>query len=498
MRNLLLSTVAAAMAIPAVAQAQSEIVVHNYGGGFDSGSLAVVEVASGARTDVDLPTGHYFYDVAVAPDGTVYGAAQNKRDLIFYLFTLDLSGAGNHRRLGGIGSVCHPYAVRSLAFGPDGSLYGAGWTFATVSPYCNTTLPAHPWLDPNPSTHIYESVVFEINTTPTDLIGAGYPTNRVRDVIHYGYDHYASDMAFACDGSLYITSDGYADLAFRNQLIRFEPDLTTYTVVGPIGHHDVALAYDTRNATLYGVPYGSSNLITIDTATGAGSVVQAIAPAIAASGAAFMEPVTDSDSDGVCDTFDVCPLGDDGLDADGDDVPDACDLCPLEDASALDLNADGCLDTPEDAVDNALNELEGVSSAIDGLLSNPGACNASTLTQAQSKIQQAEARFNDYLSGGSYDDIFQGMKKAWDAMRKLSDAEGPGCDLTALKEDLYGMALATTEHLIGAAEVTFGVTPESILATTKRNAAVTAHAAADYDDALKRLKESVDALEDLY
>jgi hypothetical protein len=36
----------------------------------------------------------------------------------------------------------------------------------------------------------------------------------------------------------------------------------------------------------------------------------------------------DADSDGVCDTDDMCADGDDNVDTDGDTVPDACDRCP--------------------------------------------------------------------------------------------------------------------------------------------------------------------------
>jgi hypothetical protein len=42
----------------------------------------------------------------------------------------------------------------------------------------------------------------------------------------------------------------------------------------------------------------------------------------------FLQP--DSDGDGVPDSTDVCPGGDDGVDADGDGVPDFCDACPID------------------------------------------------------------------------------------------------------------------------------------------------------------------------
>ncbi|RKX25657.1 MAG: hypothetical protein DRP45_05395 [Candidatus Zixiibacteriota bacterium] len=51
----------------------------------------------------------------------------------------------------------------------------------------------------------------------------------------------------------------------------------------------------------------------------------------------------DSDADGVCDQYDICPGYDDNADADGDGVPDGCDLCAGHD-DALDDDADGVPD----------------------------------------------------------------------------------------------------------------------------------------------------------
>lgn len=52
----------------------------------------------------------------------------------------------------------------------------------------------------------------------------------------------------------------------------------------------------------------------------------------------------DADGDGVTNSLDVCPGGDDLLDGDGDGVPDACDVCPLGD-DTIDLNANGIPDS---------------------------------------------------------------------------------------------------------------------------------------------------------
>jgi hypothetical protein len=53
----------------------------------------------------------------------------------------------------------------------------------------------------------------------------------------------------------------------------------------------------------------------------------------------------DTDGDGVCDTNDVCPGGDDAIDGDGDGVPDFCDVCPLDNPD--DTDGDGVCDTDD-------------------------------------------------------------------------------------------------------------------------------------------------------
>jgi len=57
----------------------------------------------------------------------------------------------------------------------------------------------------------------------------------------------------------------------------------------------------------------------------------------------------DTDGDTIPDSIDNCldTYNPDQTDTDGDGVGDACDACPNEDANGLDLNNDGCIDTPE-------------------------------------------------------------------------------------------------------------------------------------------------------
>ena len=56
-----------------------------------------------------------------------------------------------------------------------------------------------------------------------------------------------------------------------------------------------------------------------------------------------MDSPDDSDLDGVCESSDVCPGGDDGIDTDGDGVADHCDLCPVD--SPDDADGDGVCDS---------------------------------------------------------------------------------------------------------------------------------------------------------
>ncbi|MCB9676193.1 MAG: thrombospondin type 3 repeat-containing protein [Alphaproteobacteria bacterium] len=74
----------------------------------------------------------------------------------------------------------------------------------------------------------------------------------------------------------------------------------------------------------------------------------------------------DADGDGLCDTIDACPEGNDAVDADGDGTPDACDLCPLD--SADDSDGDGVCDS-DDACpggDDALDtDGDGTADACD-------------------------------------------------------------------------------------------------------------------------------------
>ncbi len=88
----------------------------------------------------------------------------------------------------------------------------------------------------------------------------------------------------------------------------------------------------------------------------------------------------DTDGDGICNSADICLLGDDAIETDGDGVPDACDLCPGLDDSANDLDLDGLNDTcdpcPGDNPDDS--DGDGVCASVDICLLGDDAIDADT------------------------------------------------------------------------------------------------------------------------
>ncbi len=78
---------------------------------------------------------------------------------------------------------------------------------------------------------------------------------------------------------------------------------------------------------------------------------------------------TDGDNDGVCDSDDICPGGDDNIDTDGDGIPDFCDTCNDNLAGTACDDGDDC--TTGDVYDANCN-CAGVSADSD----NDGICDA--------------------------------------------------------------------------------------------------------------------------
>jgi hypothetical protein len=81
--------------------------------------------------------------------------------------------------------------------------------------------------------------------------------------------------------------------------------------------------------------------------------------------ATYMEPMPDSDGDGVPDIVDACPGFDDTADGDGDGVADGCDACPVDnpddtDGDGVCDSADACpVDNPDDT------DGDGVCDSVD-------------------------------------------------------------------------------------------------------------------------------------
>ncbi len=72
----------------------------------------------------------------------------------------------------------------------------------------------------------------------------------------------------------------------------------------------------------------------------------------------------DNDEDGAGDACDP--------DDDNDGVPDVTDACPFEDATGLDADVDGCIDTPEALLD-VIGGLDLPAGTENSLLSKLGA-----------------------------------------------------------------------------------------------------------------------------
>jgi hypothetical protein len=66
----------------------------------------------------------------------------------------------------------------------------------------------------------------------------------------------------------------------------------------------------------------------------------------------------DTDADGVPDHADICPGGDDNVDGDGDGVPDFCDPCPID--SPDDSDGDGACDSDDDCPNDSGKTAPGI------------------------------------------------------------------------------------------------------------------------------------------
>ncbi|MBW2984165.1 hypothetical protein KY361_03565 [Candidatus Woesearchaeota archaeon] len=120
----------------------------------------------------------------------------------------------------------------------------------------------------------------------------------------------------------------------------------------------------------------------------------------------FNDCCIDSDSDTVCDIYDLCPDKDDRIDADGDGMPNACDYCENEPAltvpseveeitciDGIDNDCDGSTDTNDDDCQCPL----GTMMCSDGVCSveceEPLACNNNSVCDAIESCDCADCYF---------------------------------------------------------------------------------------------------------
>jgi len=299
-----------------------EMLLHNFGGA-DSGELGVLEPYSGVFSAIAVLQGitaappfddhelTYVVDTAAAADGTVYASTLDwvvgaPSGYFSRLWKLDLVDPLNSEFIGYIGSVADgPYYAEGLAFGPDGKLYGAGYQQFT-----------------------YEATIFEIDTMPYVNPADPYqiPYAIPTPLIEYGTTDYPGDIAFTCDGTLYLTTMW----AGMRPLIEVDLDALTLTYLPTIsaGVDYNGLAYNPYLDELYGVTL-SGDVYEINRTTSVATFLSAAglaAPNFGIAGATWNRAPTDSDSDGTCDEVDLCPGGADDQDVDGDGIPDACDL----------------------------------------------------------------------------------------------------------------------------------------------------------------------------
>ncbi|MGO9823248.1 MAG: DUF6923 family protein [Solirubrobacteraceae bacterium] len=164
------------------------------------------------------PIGADLYDIALAPSGQLYGI-----DGLSNLYTIN-QDTGAATKVGPVG-----YPLVGLVVSSGGTIYGAGSNQLVVI---------------NPAT------------------GSGTPVGS-------GIGFTASgDLAFDASGNLYMTA---SDTSSTDLLVSLNTTTGVGTAVGAIGDPNVyGLGYS--SGTLYGTDY-QGNLLTIDPATGAGTII---------------------------------------------------------------------------------------------------------------------------------------------------------------------------------------------------------------------------------
>lgn len=212
------------LAVSAAARADSFMLA-----GDATGTLWRVNASTGAAVRLSLMS-YVMTDIAVSPTGQLYG-------INFYGFFRIDPTTGAVTSIGPLG-VSH---ANGLAFGPGGVLY--------LSTYAGSTVP--------------ELRTVNLLTGTTTLVGP------------IGYSS-AGDLAFSSNGTLFMTNE-------HSLLIIVDPLTGAGDAVGAIGFPDIyGLAW--LGNQLYGLNL-SGQLLHINTATGAGSLIANTSPRVTAWGA---------------------------------------------------------------------------------------------------------------------------------------------------------------------------------------------------------------------
>ncbi len=194
--------------------------------GDSSGNLWTTDSGTGSSTLIGS-MGSVQFDIAFNPFGQLYGVTGGSA-----LYSID-AGSGASTLLGNLGVF-----VNGLEFSSAGVLYGSGGT--------------------------------TLYTIDTGLATAAI----VGGVGAIGFNS-GGDLAFASDGTLYMTTTD-------NRLVKVNSGTGAGTDIGGIGFSEV-YGIDFIGSTLFGTTlYGE--LLTIDTATGLGTLVAATNPNVASNG----------------------------------------------------------------------------------------------------------------------------------------------------------------------------------------------------------------------
>jgi hypothetical protein len=184
------------------------------------GKLFTLNAATG-QVHVLGTMGVVMTDLAFDGQGTLYGVAgQGLPGGDSFLYRIDPRTAGS-TRIGDLGDF-----VNALVFGPDGTLDAAGGKLYRV----------------------------DVST------GAGTAVGNLSGFFSAG------DLAFDAAGTLYMTTT-------TNELVKVDPATGSATLIGPLGFADVFGMVLGPNDVLYGFSDSAHQFFSINTSTGAGTLI---------------------------------------------------------------------------------------------------------------------------------------------------------------------------------------------------------------------------------